>query len=184
MPTRTSQPSDLYAAKAVKAICGVTSRKLDYWIDTGVLYPVKVSRPRKEEGKLGRKTFLFSFENLVQVRTIFTLRNSGVSLQEIRLVVAHLRKKVGDDWQGQWLLTNGNKVFSRDDAETFGGTVEELGSGNHQLAFTAVAMSQLVDDVQEMLVASESEPVDLRGRSVRRFRISVDAPARPAQYRR
>lgn len=169
----------LYTAKTVKSVCGVTARKLDYWIDTDILRPEKVVERQREDGSVGRKTYLFTFANLVQARTVKALRSSGVSLQEIRKVVAHLRKSKGGDWQDQWLVTDGNRVYVRDSTDEFG-VLEHLGSGDRQLVFAVVAMQDVTADVEEGLDRQGDEPVRiLDHQSVRDFRLYLDARARP-----
>lgn len=70
-------------------LTGVTRRKLDYWIDTGLL------SPDIEAAKGRGRVRLFSFRNLVELRVAVWLRDK-VSLQLIRQIVQSLRTQ-GED---------------------------------------------------------------------------------------
>lgn len=74
-----------FSADKVRRLTGLTARKLQYWDERQFLSP-SVSR----RGGPGRRR-LYDFRDLVFLRVATQLRKEGVSLQEIRRTVAHLR---------------------------------------------------------------------------------------------
>lgn len=77
-------PEGVFTSEQVMRIAGVTRRRLDYWIDKGIITP-DIDRAR------GRgRVRLFSFSNLLEVRVAAWLRDK-VSLQLIGKIVRRLR---------------------------------------------------------------------------------------------
>lgn len=76
-----------YTSNQVMRITRVTKRKLDYWIERGLV------RPDIERAKGRGKVRLFSFQSLLEVRVVEWLRHSNIPLQLIRKVVRRLRER-------------------------------------------------------------------------------------------
>ncbi|MGH2810974.1 MAG: MerR family transcriptional regulator, partial [Actinomycetota bacterium] len=77
----------VFTSDQVLRLTGVTKRRLDYWIQRGLVVP-EISRAR------GRGSVrLFSFENLLEVKVAVWLRSKDVSLQLIRKIVGKLKKR-------------------------------------------------------------------------------------------
>jgi uncharacterized protein (DUF433 family) len=75
----------VFTSEQVQRVTGISKRKLDYWLQTEVLWAdIDAARGR------GRVR-LYSFQNLVEIRTAIWLRDM-VSLQLLRKVVAKLRE--------------------------------------------------------------------------------------------
>ncbi|MDQ6879698.1 MAG: DUF433 domain-containing protein [Candidatus Dormibacteraeota bacterium] len=74
-----------FSADKVRRLTGLTERKLQYWDERQFLSPSVSGRSGP-----GRRR-LYDFRDLVSLRVATQLRNEGVSLQEIRRTVAHLR---------------------------------------------------------------------------------------------
>jgi DNA-binding transcriptional MerR regulator len=75
-----------FPAEKVQALTGLTRRRLQYWDEKGFLQP-SVARG----GGRGRAR-LYDFRDVVALRVAADLRRRGVSLQEIRRAVQHLRQ--------------------------------------------------------------------------------------------
>ena len=97
-----------FNTKTVSRIIGVTARQLGYWDKTGLVKPSIA----QAEGQGTRR--LYSFLDLVQIRTAKALRDQGVSLQKIRECVAFLRKQkkeIEHPLAELKLLTDGQSIF-------------------------------------------------------------------------
>lgn len=123
----------LYQAQVACRVCGVTPRMLDYWITRGAIAPTKAYRARNGT----RDLFLFSFEDLIRVRIVRSLRESGVSLARIISAIQQLRRVSGPDWHREWLVSDGRGIYRR----TGNDALESLsGKDQGQLAFAVVAV--------------------------------------------
>jgi DNA-binding transcriptional MerR regulator len=74
-----------FTAERARSLTGLTPRQLQYWDESGLLHPSYTARKGR-----GRKR-LYSFPDLVSLQVIADLRRAGISLQQIRRVVEHLR---------------------------------------------------------------------------------------------
>src|SRR5699024_8765727 len=66
---------------------GITYRQLDYWARTGLVEPTV--RPATGSGTQR----LYSFRDVLVLKVVKRLLDSGVSLQQIRTAVEHLRER-------------------------------------------------------------------------------------------
>lgn len=97
-----------FNVKTITKITSVTARQLQYWDETGLLKPSVA----QAEGRGTRK--LYSFVDVVQVKTAKTLRDQGVSLQKIRTCIAFLRKhalEIEHPLSELRFLTDGKTIF-------------------------------------------------------------------------
>ena len=97
-----------YTSSEVCRIIGVSYRQLDYWDSSGFIQP-SVARAR------GTGTSrMYSFIDLVCLRTAKKLRDSGISLQKIRKSVDYLRTHfpaLDSPLADMVFLTDGSAVF-------------------------------------------------------------------------
>ena len=89
---------------SVKQLAELTPRQIRYWDTSGLVRP-SVGRAR---GRGSRR--LYSFEDLVELRTISRLRKAGISLQKVRHVVKEIRE-VDRPLTRLRFLTDGATVF-------------------------------------------------------------------------
>ncbi|PZR67188.1 MAG: hypothetical protein DLM66_11855 [Candidatus Dormiibacter spiritus] len=75
-----------FPVEKVQALTGLTRRRLQYWDERGFLQPTLA-----RGGGRGRVR-LYDFRDVVALRVAAELRRGGVSLQEIRKAVDHLRQ--------------------------------------------------------------------------------------------
>ncbi|MGZ4476273.1 MAG: MerR family transcriptional regulator [Nocardioides sp.] len=84
---------------------GITYRQLDYWARTGLVEPTV-------RGATGSGTQrLYSFRDILLLKVIKRLLDAGVSLQQIRTAVQHLRKRGTDDLTRVTLMSDGASVY-------------------------------------------------------------------------
>ncbi len=84
---------------------GITYRQLDYWARTGLVEP-------SVRGAHGSGTQrLYSFRDILLLKVIKRLLDAGISLQQIRSAVTHLRKRGTDDLTRVTLMSDGASVY-------------------------------------------------------------------------
>ncbi len=84
---------------------GITYRQLDYWARTGLVEPTV-------RGATGSGTQrLYSFRDILLLKVIKRLLDAGISLQQIRTAVAHLRARGTDDLTRVTLMSDGATVY-------------------------------------------------------------------------
>ncbi len=80
-------PSDLgYRGPTACNAAGITYRQLDYWARTGLVEPTV----RGAKGSGSQR--LYSFRDILILKVIKRLLDAGISLQQIRTAVQHLRR--------------------------------------------------------------------------------------------
>jgi DNA-binding transcriptional MerR regulator len=86
-------------------VAGITYRQLDYWARTGLVEPTV-----RTAGGSGTQR-LYSFRDVLLLKVIKRLLDAGVSLQQIRVAVHHLRERGTDDLTGVTLMSDGASVY-------------------------------------------------------------------------
>jgi DNA-binding transcriptional MerR regulator len=89
---------------AMKA-AGITYRQLDYWARTELVAPSV--RPAAGSGSQR----LYSFHDILVLRLVKKLLDSGVSLQNVRTAIEQLRTRGVEDLAGITLMSDGATVY-------------------------------------------------------------------------
>jgi DNA-binding transcriptional MerR regulator len=99
-------PSDLgYRGPTACNAAGITYRQLDYWARTGLVEPTV-------RGATGSGTQrLYSFRDILILKVIKRLLDAGISLQQIRTAVQHLRERGFSDLERMTLMSDGATVY-------------------------------------------------------------------------
>ena len=84
---------------------GITYRQLDYWARTGLVEPTV----RSATGSGTQR--LYSFKDILLLKIIKRLLDAGVSLQQIRIAIDHLRVRGTDDLTQVTLMSDGASVY-------------------------------------------------------------------------
>jgi DNA-binding transcriptional MerR regulator len=95
-----------YRIPDVQKIVGISYRQLDYWARTGLVRPSV-----RDAGGSGTQR-LYSFEDLVVLRTIKKLLDAGVSLQRIRRAIGFLRDHLNREPQGVTIMSDGSGIYA------------------------------------------------------------------------
>jgi DNA-binding transcriptional MerR regulator len=101
VPVRTEG----YPRKAVLSATGVTYRQLDHWARTGFLVP----SIQDAHGSGSRR--LYSYRDLVIIRTVKRLLDAGVSQPNVRKAIDTLHRLGEDDLATVTLISDGNTVY-------------------------------------------------------------------------
>ncbi|MDE9367369.1 MerR family transcriptional regulator [Luteipulveratus sp. YIM 133132] len=94
-----------YRGPAACRAAGVTYRQLDYWARTGLLEP----SVRNPSGSGHQR--LYSFRDILVLKIVKRLLDTGVSLQQIRTAVSALRDRGVSDLAGITLMSDGATVY-------------------------------------------------------------------------
>ena len=84
---------------------GITYRQLDYWARTGLVVP----EVRGASGSGSQR--LYSFRDILLLKVIKRLIDAGISLQQIRTAIDHLRARGVADLTQVTLMSDGVSVF-------------------------------------------------------------------------
>ena len=84
---------------------GITYRQLDYWARTGLVEP----SIRTATGSGTQR--LYGFRDVLVLKVVKRLLDTGVSLQQIRVAVGHLRERGVDDLAQLTLMSDGASVY-------------------------------------------------------------------------
>ena len=95
-----------YRVPEVCRIVGITYRQLDYWARTGLVTPSV-----REAGGSGTQR-LYSFQDLVQLRVIKKLLDTGISLQKVRRAVVYMREHMGTQPSSVTLASDGVRIYA------------------------------------------------------------------------
>jgi DNA-binding transcriptional MerR regulator len=90
---------------------GITYRQLDYWARTGLVEP----SVRSATGSGTQR--LYGFRDILVLKVVKRLLDSGVSLQQIRVAISHLRERGIEDLAQITLMSDGASVYECTSAE-------------------------------------------------------------------
>jgi DNA-binding transcriptional MerR regulator len=94
-----------YRGPTACSAAGITYRQLDYWARTGLVDP----SIRSATGSGSQR--LYSFKDILVLKVVKRLLDTGVSLQNIRSAVDALRARGVDDLARITLLSDGTTVY-------------------------------------------------------------------------
>ncbi|MDR2379580.1 MAG: MerR family transcriptional regulator [Bifidobacteriaceae bacterium] len=90
---------------------GITYRQLDYWARTGLVEPSV--RPATGSGTQR----LYNFRDILVLKIVKRLLDTGVSLHQIRTAVQHLRDRGVEDLATVTLMSDGASVYECTNAD-------------------------------------------------------------------
>ena len=95
-----------YRGPTACAAAGITYRQLDYWARTGLVEPSV--RPARGSGSQR----LYGFRDILVLRVVKSLLDTGISLQQIRSAVTFLREHGASDLARITLMSDGASVYA------------------------------------------------------------------------
>jgi DNA-binding transcriptional MerR regulator len=104
-PTPVSDELVGYRGPTACSAAGITYRQLDYWARTELVVP----SIRSATGSGSQR--LYSFKDILVLKVVKRLLDTGVSLQNIRVAVDALRVRGVDDLAHLTLLSDGTTVY-------------------------------------------------------------------------
>jgi DNA-binding transcriptional MerR regulator len=151
-----------YRGPAVCKIVGISYRQLDYWTTTGLVR----ATVRDADGSGSQR--LYAFDDIVQLKLIKRLLDTGVSLQRIRKAIDFVRER-GMSLRDVTLMSDGASVYALDDDRQIIDLIQR-GQG-----VFAIALRPLYDEIEAditSLPAERAEPP-----VVRRFGVEDETAA-------
>lgn len=94
-----------YRGATAATAAGITYRQLDYWARTELVVPTVQSA----QGSGSQR--LYSFRDILVLKLVKRLLETGISLQQIRIAVDQLRAEGIDDLAGTTLMSDGASVY-------------------------------------------------------------------------
>jgi len=141
-----ASPQDIgYRGPTACNVAGITYRQLDYWARTGLVEPAV-------RGASGSGTQrLYGFRDILVLKVVKRLLDTGVSLQQIRAAIEHLRERGVEDLAQITLMSDGASVYECTSAEE----VIDLVQGGQGVF--GIAVGKVWREVEGSLAALPSE---------------------------
>lgn len=139
-----------YRGASAAAAAGISYRQLDYWDRTGLITP----SIQLAHGSGSQR--LYSFRDILLLKLVKRLLDTGVSLQQIRLAVDQLRKSGISDLTNTTLMSDGASVYlctSQDEV------IDLLGQGQ---GVFGIAVGRVLREVEATLVDFAAEEAILQ----------------------
>jgi DNA-binding transcriptional MerR regulator len=136
----SQDPKVGYRGTAAAAASGISYRQLDYWDRTGLVQP----SVRSATGSGSQR--LYAFRDILVLKLVKRLLDTGVSLQQIRIAVDQLRVEGLNDLARITLMSDGARVYlctSQDEV------IDLLGRGQ---GVFGIAVGRVLREVEASLV--------------------------------
>lgn len=142
-------PSDEvgYRVPIACQVAGITYRQLDYWARTELV------RPSIRGAKGSGSQRLYSFKDVLVLKIVKRLLDTGISLQNIRLAVDKLRDRGVNDIAEITLVSDGTTVYECRSNEEI---IDLLGGGQ---GVFGIAVPQIMKELTGTISAFPSERV-------------------------
>ncbi|MEV7180918.1 MerR family transcriptional regulator [Kitasatospora sp. NPDC093679] len=137
-----------YRGPTACAAAGITYRQLDYWARTGLLEPsVRTAYPAGAQR-------LYSFRDILLLKIVKRLLDAGVSLQNIRVAVAHLQAAEPADLTDLTLMCDGATVYECTSPQQ---VVDLIGGGQGMFGIAVGAVWQELETALGRLHAERTD---------------------------
>ena len=100
-----------YRGASACSAAGISYRQLDYWARTGLVEPTV----RGASGSGSSR--LYGFKDILVLKIVKRLLDTGVSLQNIRSAVTHLRERGVEDLARITLMSDGASIYECTNSE-------------------------------------------------------------------
>ena len=158
-----------YRGPVACAAAGITYRQLDYWARTGLVVP----SVRAAAGSGTQR--LYGFRDILVLKIVKRLLDTGVSLQNIRAAVDHLAERTGERPRQLTIMSDGASIYECRSADE----VVDLVRGGQGVF--GIAVGSVWREVEGTLATLPGEAPERRRRSRprRRRRRARRAPRAP-----
>ncbi len=143
-------PEDIgFRGPVACSAAGITYRQLDYWARTGLVVP----EIRAAEGSGTQR--LYSFRDILMLKVVKRLLDAGISLQQIRTAIDHLRARGVEDLSTVTLMSDGVSVYEAVSDEE----IIDLVHGGQGIF--AIALGRVWHDLEGSLAALPTERAEV-----------------------
>ena len=147
-----SAPEDIgYRGPTACAAAGITYRQLDYWARTGLVEP----SVRSASGSGSQR--LYGFRDILVLKVVKRLLDTGISLQQIRAAVDYLRQQGATDLAQVTLMSDGISVYECTSPDE---VVDLLQGGQGVFGIALGRVWREVEGTLADLPAERAEPAD------------------------
>ncbi|GAA1419964.1 MerR family transcriptional regulator [Agrococcus citreus] len=127
---------------------GITYRQLDYWARTGLVEPTV----RTAHGSGSQR--LYSFRDILVLKLVKRLLDTGISLQQIRVAIQQLHEAGVRDLTQTTLISDGASVYLCTSSDE---VIDLLGRGQ---GVFGIAVGKVLREVETQLIELEVTRVD------------------------
>lgn len=136
-----------YRGSVACQAAGISYRQLDYWARTGLVVPSVRSASGSGSARL------YSFRDILVLKVIKRFLSAGVSLQNIRSAVEHLKIRGSEDLSSITLMSDGSSIYECTNSDE----VYDLLQGGQGVF--GIAIGRVWNEVEGTLVALSDERV-------------------------
>ena len=139
-----------YRGASAAAAAGISYRQLDYWDRTGLVIPSIQTATGSGSQRL------YAFRDILVLKLVKRLLDTGVSLQQIRFAVEQLRADGMSDLSNTTLMSDGARVYlctSQDEV------IDLLGQGQ---GVFGIAVGRVLREVEATLVDFAAEEANIQ----------------------
>ncbi len=104
-PATPELPEIGYRGATACSAAGISYRQLDYWARTGLVEPSVRSATGSGTSRL------YGFRDILVLKIVKRLLDAGISLQNIRTAVTHLRSRGVSDLERITLMSDGSSIY-------------------------------------------------------------------------
>jgi DNA-binding transcriptional MerR regulator len=144
----SADPKIGYRGSSAAAAAGISYRQLDYWDRTSLLQP----SVRGAAGSGSQR--LYAFRDILVLKLVKRLLDTGVSLQQIRIAVEQLRASGINDLARTTLMSDGARVYL---CTTEDEVIDLLGRGQ---GVFGIAVGKVLREVEASLVHIKANHID------------------------
>ena len=145
MSDQTIVPEVGYRGATACVAAGITYRQLDYWARTELVVPSTKSASGSGSQRL------YGFGDILVLKIVKRLLDTGVSLQNIRTAVEHLRSRGVSDLERMTLMSDGVSIYECSSADQI---VDLLQGGQ---GVFGIAISKVWSEVEGSLSTLQGE---------------------------
>ena len=137
-----------YRGATACTAAGISYRQLDYWARTGLVEPTV----RGASGSGSQR--LYGFRDILVLKIVKRLLDAGVSLQNIRSAVTHLRERGVEDLAKITLMSDGASIYECTSSEE----IFDLLQGGQGVF--GIAVGKVWDEVEGSLTHLQGEDLE------------------------
>ena len=145
-----------YRGSVAANAAGISYRQLDYWARTGLVQPTV----RGAQGSGTQR--LYSVRDILVLKLVKRLLDTGISLQQIRIAVDQLHRAGISDLAETTLMSDGASVY------LCTSTDEVIDLVNRGQGVFGIAVGKVLKEVESSLVSLDVERTDVDELAVRR----------------
>lgn len=136
-----------YRGTTAATAAGITYRQLDYWARTELVLPTVQSAAGSGSQRL------YSFRDILVLKLVKRLLDTGISLQQIRVAVDQLRLEGIDDLAGITLMSDGASVYLCTSSD------EVIDLVNRGQGVFGIAVGAVLKEVETTLITIDAQRV-------------------------